>query len=137
MQFEYPENSLAGFELAVADSWVQTWDVYFGDLGEHAEWYLQIASHIPVPDILVYLRVSPAVAAERLLRRSGGGPAAAGGWDETALLPRLTEQCARYDEVMADTDCVVVDADAPASTVFAQVTALVRGAGVGLGIRTD
>ncbi|SQD97072.1 conserved hypothetical protein [Parafrankia sp. Ea1.12] len=155
VQFRYLEEFLAGFDLVVADRWIQTWEVYCGDLGEYTEWYLQIASYVPVPDLVLYLRVSPEVAAARLARRAsagqataGHGPAgqasagqepggsasagreSAGRVDEAAALREAVEACARYDEVMSGVDCVVIDADAPAADVLAEVTGILDAVGM-------
>ncbi|WP_020572512.1 AAA family ATPase [Parafrankia discariae] len=144
VQFRYQEEFLAGFDLVVADRWLQTWEVYCGDIGDHAEWYLQIASYVPVPDLVLYLRVSPEVAAARLARRAVAresvglesvalesvGPGSVGPVDEAAVLREAVEACARYDEVMSAVDCVVVDADAPAADVLAEVTGILDAVGL-------
>ncbi|MCK9902752.1 hypothetical protein MXD63_22100 [Frankia sp. Cpl3] len=122
VQFEYARETFAGADLVVADRWLQTWEVYCGDIGEYAEWYLQIAAQVPPPDVLLYLRVSPRVAAARLARVLCR--------DEAALLRHTTALCARYDEVMSGVDCVVVDADPPAPAVLAHVAGVLREAGL-------
>nr|MDT0667803.1 hypothetical protein [Micromonospora sp. DSM 115978] len=68
--------------------------------------------------------MSPRVAVERLVAR---GDWTAEHWPRERLSADLERLARRYDELARDSECVTIDADAPADAVLAEVLGHVRG----------
>ena len=120
IQFRYLADCLERFELVVADRWLQSWEVHCGDR-RPCRVVSQMASYVPVPDLLIYLRVSPEVALDRLVAREDRAMPV--GQGRARLLDELTRQCEAYDEVMIGVDCFTIDADAPEEVVADEAAA--------------
>ncbi|MEW9528655.1 dTMP kinase [Microbispora sp. NPDC049125] len=122
MQFRWRQPRYAEFDWLLFDRWLPTYDVYCGDLGRHESWYRKFAEFIPDPDVLCYLRTSPTVALERLVTR---GDWTVDNWDRGELLTDLERLSARYDQVMSEVDCVVIDGDGEPEDVARKVLELI------------
>jgi thymidylate kinase len=110
-------------DRVVFDRWTPTWEIYCGPIAYHRSWYDRLRAQLPVPDALLYLRVDPAVAAERLRLRDDRWTRV---FSPAELLRRLTRLAERYEAVMAGhPDAIVVDAGAGRDEVVAAALAAV------------
>ncbi|WP_241830179.1 nucleoside/nucleotide kinase family protein [Parafrankia colletiae] len=101
------------------EGWVQSWEVQCGPYGEqHRAWLEQMEDLLPRPDPLLWLRVPPALAYERMIAR---GDRRTRVLTPAALRARLVEQTDSYEQVMARADNVVeLDGTQPPDKVLAQ-----------------
>lgn len=120
VQFRYLAERYGGCRNVVFDRWLQTYEAYCGPFDTHERWYELLKAQIPRPTILFHLRVDPQVAFERLV---GRGDWTARHWSADRLLDDLRRLAARYDEMMATTDHVVLDANQDAEAVTAAALA--------------
>ncbi|WP_018639441.1 nucleoside/nucleotide kinase family protein [Parafrankia elaeagni] len=101
------------------EGWVQSWEVRCGPYGEqHRGWLEQLEDLLPRPDPLLWLRVPPALAYERMIAR---GDRRTRVLTPAALRARLVRQAGDYEQVMARADNVVeLDGTQPPDKVLAQ-----------------
>lgn len=125
-QFHYRRQEYADCDWLVFDRWLPTYDVYCEGRSVHDEWYRELRRCLPEPDVLVRLRTSPRVAAERVAAR---GDWTADHWSAERLLADLTRLHGAYDRVLADVPHHVVDGDGDADSVYDEVLSLVRSHG--------
>ena len=106
------------------DRWAQSAAVHCGPHGEHRGWLEQMEDLLPRPDPLLWVRVPPALAYERLVAR---GDRRTRTSSPAALRARLVELADGYEQVMADAaNVVVLDGSDPRDKLLAQATAAVR-----------
>lgn len=128
MQFHYRAVELASVEWLCFDGWVTGLRAYHTDASVHEHWLRQFAAQLPEPHLLCYLRADPEICYERLVRRDRR---IARNWDTPRSLRDLRQARARYDEAMARTDCLLIDASRPvAETVDALLGQLAAASGV-------
>jgi dTMP kinase len=126
-QFGYLKETYEKYDYLIFDRWLPTYDVYCPGRSVHDEWYEKMMTTLPQPDLLFHLRVSPEVAAERI---AGRGDWSLENWGPAELLADLRRLCAAYDDRMARCRGVVVlDANATADELLAQVLAAIRSRG--------
>jgi thymidylate kinase len=106
VQFRYLDDYYAAHDLVIFDRWRHTWSVYCGEPAEHTAWLDLVASMIPVPDVLFYLRVDPRIAAARLIAR---GDRWARVYQPRSLVAKLAALHERYEAELAGTGAVVLD----------------------------
>ncbi|WP_255949505.1 hypothetical protein [Streptomyces odontomachi] len=123
-QFHYRSQEYAQYDWLVFDRWMPTYDVYCEGKSVYDEWYQRVARCLPEPDLLVRLRATPRVAAERVTAR---GDWTADNWSAERLLADLTRLDERYDRALKDVPHHVVDADRDADAVYGDVLDLIRG----------
>jgi thymidylate kinase len=117
VQFGYERARYEAADVVLFDRWRQTWDVYCEEIREHKDWLELVAATLPRPDVLLWLRVDPEVAYERLVARGDR-------WAEVYAPERMRAKirglCARYEEVMRDSGAVVLDGTGPVAEVLAE-----------------
>ncbi|MGF7236956.1 MAG: AAA family ATPase [Frankia sp.] len=123
VQFRYLADRYGSCRNVVFDRWLQTYEAYCGPFDTHERWYELLEARIPRPTVLFHLRVDPRTALERLARR---GDWTARNWSADRLLDDLRRLAARYDEMMAGTDHVVLDGNEDAEVVVRQALAVLR-----------
>jgi thymidylate kinase len=128
MQFRYRGDELATADWLLFDGWLLELEAAAAETGKHEDWLGRFADLLPVPDLLCYLRASPEECCERLVRQGRwtlrhGGPA--------RLLADLRVAHARYEEAVAGTNCIVVDAGMELEAVIdAILSRLPQGTGL-------
>ncbi len=124
VQFRYLDDCYSAHDMVIFDRWRQTWSVYCAEPAEHKAWLTRVASVIPVPDVLFYLRVDPQTAAARLAAR---GDRWARIYPPAVLVGKLTALHDRYEAEMAGTGAVVLDGLASADDVLGGALRAVAG----------
>jgi thymidylate kinase len=127
--FRYAREEFERQDYVLFDRWTQTWQVYCGDVTEHAEWMGQIAGTIPRPDVLLWVRADPELACRRLVARQDRWARILTADQLRAKITGLTE---RYEAVMARTAPrpVVIDGSLPADRVLQEALTHLDGAGM-------
>lgn len=107
------------------ERWIQSSEVLCGPYGEeHRDWLEQMEELLPRPDPLLWVRVPPALAYERVVAR---GDRRTRVLTPAALRTRLAEQAARYEAVMTGARNVVeLDGELSQEKVLAQATAAIE-----------
>lgn len=98
VQFHHRAELYGRHDYVLFDRWLPTYDVYCDGAGRHDDWYRRVAATLPTPDVLLHVKVSPEVAAERVRRR---GDWTVDNWSADQLLDDLRRLDARYAQVMA------------------------------------
>ncbi|CAI7975167.1 MULTISPECIES: thymidylate kinase [unclassified Parafrankia] len=87
------------------DRWIQSSEVHCGPYGEqHRPWLEHMEDLLPRPDPLLWLRVPPSLAYERMVAR---GDRRTRAFTPAALRAHLVEQADGYEKIMAQADNVV------------------------------
>lgn len=121
-QFTYLHEQYSAYDVVLFDRWMHTAEVYCAPVDEHVELFAQLRRHIPVPDAVVYLRVDPELACERLRQR---GDRWCKIYSQTQLRDKMTRLHDGYEALFADSpDVWVVDGAQPRDRVLAAAMAV-------------
>ncbi len=97
VQFRYRAEFYARHDWLLFDRWLQTYDVYCDGESRHDEWYQRVARTLPEPRVLLYVKVSPEIAVERL---RGRGDWTVDNWSPERLLADLRRLDGQYEACM-------------------------------------
>lgn len=116
VHFRYARDEFERHDVVLFDRWMQTWQVYCEEVAEHPEWMSRIAGTVPTPDLLLWVRVEPELAARRLAQRQDR-------WARILtpdrLLEKITNLTERYESVMRTVPGVrVLDGSLPEDDVM-------------------
>jgi thymidylate kinase len=118
VQFKLLDETYRKYDFLLFDRWLHTNEAYLPEIINYREWFATVGEYIPLPDLVFYCRVDPAVAVERLRQREDWVYLKLGEERLRSYLSWLQE---RYDSLMDHDGVIILDCEKSIAELREQV----------------